>query len=107
MDGGTGGTRERQPRPAQDELVLGWLWSILEYACTVGMFSGTAVDVDTVAVLAAVVVLVLAQVLVLLLPRSSAEVVGIDSTEQMLDLEEISLWLESDKLSGLLAGSNV
>lgn len=75
------------------------------------MLSGTAVDVDAVAVVIAVLavavaVFVVVQVLTLLLPRSSAEVVGIESTEQMLDLDEISLWLESDKLSALPGGSS-
>lgn len=39
-----------------------------------------------------------------LLQRSSGPGAGMESTEQMLEREEISLWLESERLSALLAG---
>lgn len=45
-----------------------------------------------------------AAVLLLLPQRSSGPGTGIESTEQMLEREEISLWLESERLSALLAG---
>lgn len=70
------------------------------------MLSTTAagVVVVVVVVLVAVVVQVL---LLLLLHRSSGPGAGTESTEQILEREEISLWLESDRLSALPAGRRV
>lgn len=48
-----------------------------------------------------------AAVLLVLLHRSSGPGAGTESTEQILEREEISLWLESDKLSALLTGRKV
>lgn len=48
-----------------------------------------------------------AAVLLVLLYRSSGPGAGTESTEQILEREEISLWLESDKLSALLTGKKV
>lgn len=45
-----------------------------------------------------------AAVLLPLPQRSSGPGAGMESTEQMLEREEISLWLESERLSALLAG---
>lgn len=52
------------------------------------MLSATAVEVDAVAAVDAAVV---EHVLLLLLHLSSAAVVGIESTEQILERDEISL----------------
>lgn len=77
-------------------LVPGWLKS----ACDAAELSTTA---------AAVVVMVAVEVLVLLLLllRSSEPGAGTESTEQILEREEISLWLESDRLSAFPAGRRV
>lgn len=48
-----------------------------------------------------------AAVLLVLLHRSSGPGAGTESTEQILEREEISLWLESDKLSALPPGRKV
>lgn len=65
------------------------------------MLSRTAAA--TVVAAVAVTVAVVVQVL-LLLHRSSVPGAGTESTEQILEREEISLWLESDRLSALPAG---
>lgn len=62
--------------------------------------SGTAVDIVVTVTAAAADVL-----LPVLLHRSSNPGAGTESTEQMLERDEISLWLESDRLSTLPAGS--
>lgn len=46
-------------------------------------------------------------VVVVVLHRSSGPGAGTESTEQILEREEISLWLESDRLSALPAGRKV
>lgn len=66
------------------------------------MLSATAAAV--VAVVVEAIVAVVVQVLLLLLHRSSRPGAGTESTEQILEREEISLWLESDRLSALPAG---
>lgn len=57
--------------------------------------------------MAGVVVATPAAVLLVLLHRSSGPGAGMESTEQILEREEISLWLESDRLSALPAGRKV
>lgn len=81
--------------------MLGWLYS--QCACDAAALSTAE---------AAVLMLVAAPaagrehvlVLLLLLHRSSEPGAGMESTEQMLDRDEISLWLESDRLSARPAG---
>lgn len=48
-----------------------------------------------------------AAVLLVLPHRSSGPGAGTESTEQILEREEISLWLESDRLSALPAARKV
>lgn len=85
-------------------LVLGWLWS----AFTCAVVAAAVLSTTAAAVVVVVVVVVTedaaAQLLLLLLQRSSRPGAGTESTEQMLDRDEISLWLESDRLSALPAG---
>lgn len=76
--------------------MLGWLQSALKCVCTVLSVS-----------MAGVVVVTPAAVLLVLLHRSSGPGAGTESTEQILEREEISLWLESDRLSALPAGRKV
>lgn len=71
-----------------------WLWSPIPEDCSV--FSNGPVDSETVTACEE--------------HRSSCRAVDMESTEQlltMLDREEISLWLESDKLSDLVDGVSV
>lgn len=83
--------------------MLGWLYS--ECACDAAVLSTAAAAVLVlVAAPAAGREHVLVLLLLLLLHRSSEPGAGMESTEQMLDRDEISLWLESDRLSARPAG---
>lgn len=77
-------------------LVLGWLYSALRCVCAV-------VSVTTPGVVVATPI----AVLLVPLHRSSGPGAGMESTEQILEREEISLWLESDRLSAFPAGRKV
>lgn len=86
-------------------LVLGWLYS--ECACDAAVLSTAAAAVLVLVLVAAPAAArehVLVLLLLLLLHRSSEPGAGMESTEQMLDRDEISLWLESDRLSARPAG---
>lgn len=83
--------------------MLGWLYS--ECACDAAVLSTAAAAVLVlVAAPAAGREHVLVLLVLLLLHRSSEPGAGMESTEQMLDRDEISLWLESDRLSARPAG---
>lgn len=85
--------------------MLGWLYS--ECACDAAVLSTAAAAVLVLVAAPAAGrehVLVLLLLLLVLLHRSSEPGAGMESTEQMLDRDEISLWLESDRLSARPAG---
>lgn len=85
--------RGAYPRAAGEELLLGWLKSALQ--C------------DAAAALSTMALAVGAHVLLPGPQRSSAPGGGTESTEQTLDLDEISLWLESDRLSSRPEGKGL
>lgn len=84
-------------RSEERHLLLGWLKSALQ--------CDTAAALSTMA--AGLALAVGAHVLLPGPQRSSAPGGGTESTEQTLDLDEISLWLESDRLSSRPEGKGL
>lgn len=85
-------------RSEERHLLLGWLKSALQYDAAAAALSTMA---------AGLALAVGAHVLLPGPQRSSAPGGGTESTEQTLDLDEISLWLESDRLSSRPEGKGL